>query len=470
MIPISEITKLVLEISPSIAAPESFGTVLFLTPDSAGGVLGVRRTKEYALLTDLVEDFGAESETAAAASFWYAQGAEKFQVGFIDTDSRESTLIGGEVVLSQLQALTNAGFTIKVGDATNFVTGLNFESSSDLQEVADVLNTKLNPLGVDASVEGAVFTLTRDTPGSGIIEPLFDSIEDAVALLGLGEGTSIVTEGNLPETLREAVASATDEDDSYIMLAFHRDYRDTVEVVDLAMFAEANDKILLNVTNRATAYNPLDETNISVQLMEKSLKNTLTTFSSYPNEYPDLAAGARAAIVNFDGVGTTITLAHKVLAGVSVEKIKNSEWQTLKSRNVNAVIDLRGNFRYEYGVMASGNYFDTIHGSLWLKSRIQNDVSARLMLLDKIAYTDEDIGILVQTMTAGLEQAITNGLGAPGYDDAGNFFPLGYEVTAQPVNTVAIADKKNRIYKGLGFKLIGAGALHQIEIYGKFVE
>ena len=204
--------------------------------------------------------------------------------------------------------------------------------------------------------------------------------------------------------------------------------------------------------------------------MEKSLKNTLTTYSYFPNEYPELAAGARAAIVNFDGIGTTITLAHKVLAGVTVEKMKNSEWKTLKERNMNAVINLRGNFRYEYGVMASGNYFDTVHGSLWLKSRIQSDVSARLMLLDKIAYTDEDIGILIQTMTTGLEQAITIGLGAPGYDDAGVYFPLGYEVTAQPVNTVAIADKKNRIYKGLGFKLIGAGALHQVEIYGKFVE
>ena len=39
MIPISEITKVVLEISPSIAAPESFGTVLFLTTED-GGVLG----------------------------------------------------------------------------------------------------------------------------------------------------------------------------------------------------------------------------------------------------------------------------------------------------------------------------------------------------------------------------------------------------------------------------------------------
>ena len=254
------------------------------------------------------------------------------------------------------------------------------------------------------------------------------------------------------------------------MLAFHKDFRDTDEVVDLAMFAEASDKILLNTTNRTSAFNPLSISNIGLSLMEKSLKNTLTTYSSFPNEYPELAAGARAAIVNFDGIGTTITLAHKVLAGVTVEKLKNSEWKTLKERNMNAVINLRGNFRYEYGVMASGNYFDTVHGSLWLKSRIQSDVSARLMLLDKIAYTDEDIGILIQTMTTGLEQAITNGLGAPGYDDAGNYFPLGYEVTAQPVSTVAIADKKNRIYKGLGFKLIGAGALHQVEIYGKFVE
>lgn len=469
MIPISEITKVVLEISPSIAAPESFGTVLFLTAED-GGVLGARRSKEYVTLTDVEEDFGAESEAAIAAGFWYAQGAEKFQVGLIKTESRASTLKGGAVDLEELQTITEGGFTVQAGGSDFFVTGLDFTLASDISEVVAVLNGKLTAFGITASDSSGSITLTRDTFGEETIEPLVDSIGGAVEALGLGEGVAIVTAGESPETLRQAVSAVTDEDDSYLMLAFHKDFRDTDQVVDLAMFAEASDKILLNTTNRTSAFNPLSTSNIGLSLMEKSLKNTLTTYSSFPDEYPELAAGARAAIVNFDGIGTTITLAHKVLAGVTVEKLKNSEWKTLKERNINAVINLRGNFRYEYGVMASGNYFDTVHGSLWLKSRIQSDVSARLMLLDKIAYTDEDIGILVQTMATGLEQAITNGLGAPGYDDAGVFFPLGYEITAQPVNTVAIADKKNRIYKGLGFKLIGAGALHQVEIYGKFVE
>ena len=469
MIPISEITKVVLEISPSIAAPESFGTVLFLTAED-GGVLGARRSKEYVTLTDVEEDFGAESEAAIAAGFWYAQGAEKFQVGLIKTESRASTLKGGAVDLEELQTITEGGFTVQAGGNDFFVTGLDFTLASDISEVVAVLNGKLTAFGITASDSSGSITLTRDTFGEETIEPLVDSIGGAVEALGLGEGVAIVTAGESPETLRQAVSAVTDEDDSYLMLAFHKDFRDTDQVVDLAMFAEASDKILLNTTNRTSAFNPLSTSNIGLSLMEKSLKNTLTTYSSFPDEYPELAAGARAAIVNFDGIGTTITLAHKVLAGVTVEKLKNSEWKTLKERNINAVINLRGNFRYEYGVMASGNYFDTVHGSLWLKSRIQSDVSARLMLLDKIAYTDEDIGILVQTMATGLEQAITNGLGAPGYDDAGVFFPLGYEITAQPVNTVAIADKKNRIYKGLGFKLIGAGALHQVEIYGKFVE
>ncbi len=469
MIPISEITKVVLEISPSIAAPESFGTVLFLTTED-GGVLGARRSKEYVTLNDVAEDFGAESEAAIAAGFWYAQGAEKFQVGLIKTESRASTLKGGIVNLEELQTITEGGFTVQAGGNDFFVTGLDFTLASDISEVAAVLNGKLNAFGITATDSIGSITLTRDTFGEETIEPLVDSIGGAVEALGLGEDVAVVTAGESPETLRQAVSAVTDEDDSYLMLAFHKDFRDTDEVVDLAMFAEASDKILLNTTNRTSAFNPLSISNIGLSLMEKSLKNTLTTYSSFPNEYPELAAGARAAIVNFDGIGTTITLAHKVLAGVTVEKLKNSEWKTLKERNMNAVINLRGNFRYEYGVMASGNYFDTVHGSLWLKSRIQSDVSARLMLLDKIAYTDEDIGILIQTMTTGLEQAITNGLGAPGYDDEGNYFPLGYEVTAQPVNTVAIADKKNRIYKGLGFKLIGAGALHQVEIYGKFVE
>lgn len=467
MIPISEITKVVLEISPSIAAPESFGTVLFLTHETSTA-FGARRSKEYVTLSDIETDFGASSEVARAAGFWYAAGAEKFQVGLIKTAAAATTLTGTPITLGTAQAVTAGGFTITINGVDNFVTGLDFSLDSDVDEIAATLNSKLMSYGIIVTNQEGRLVLTYQSIGAVEINPLEDSLDNAVEALGLQNASIVI--GTSPDTLREAASAVTNEDDSYLMLAVHKDYRDTAGIEDLAMFAEASDKILLNVTNLASAFNPLVETNIGLKLQAKSLKNTLTTYSSFPNEYPEVAAGARAAIVNFDGIGTTITLAHKVLAGVSVEGLRNSEWKTLKERNINAVINLRGNFRYEYGVMASGNYFDTIHGSLWLKSRIQSDVSARLMLLDKVAYTDEDIGILVQTMTTGLEQAITNGLGAPGYDDAGVFFPLGYEITAQPVSTVAIADKKNRIYKGLGFKLIGAGALHQVEIYGKFVE
>lgn len=470
MIPISEITKVTLEISPSITAPESFGTVLFLTSEDENSVFTTRRSYEYVTLNDVIEDHGAESEAAKAASFWYQAGAEKFQVGFIKSETVAASLTGSIVSTEDFAEVVDGGFTLTVDGQAFFVTGLDFSLDADVEAVVDTLNAKITQYGVSASAELDVITLSKLTAGTGSIEPLSDDIGGAVAALKLGEGFTTTVEGVSPETLVQAITEVTDEDDSYLMIAFHKDYRDTVEVDDLAAYAGASDKILLNVTNKTNAYNPLSEANVGVRLEQKSFTNVLTVYSSFPNEYPEVAAGARAAIVNFDSVGSTITLAHKVLPGVTVEKLKNSQWKVLKERNINAVINLRGNYRFEYGVMASGNYFDSIHGGLWLKSRIQSDVSARLMLLDKVAYTDEDIAILVQTMTTGLEQAITNGLGAPGFDDAGNYYPLGYEIYAQPVETVAIADKKNRIYRGLSFILIGAGALHQLEINGKFVE
>jgi len=69
-----------------------------------------------------------------------------------------------------------------------------------------------------------------------------------------------------------------------------------------------------------------------------------------------------------------------------------------------------------------------------------------------------------------LRQGVTNGLIAPGYTTDGTYLELGYRIDYIPVSDVSDADKGNRIYRGVTFIAVGAGAIHKITITGSFSE
>ena len=250
----------------------------------------------------------------------------------------------------------------------------------------------------------------------------------------------------------------------------HKKWRDTPQVVQTADYAEANKLVFFNTTNNLLTLNSTVTDDIASQLKAKTLMRTLTHFSSHVEEYPSSAVAGRAFIVNFEGVNTTITLFLKRLPTITVEPLTPNQNEILKSKNVNALVDIGGNNVYSDSRMADGTWFDIVHGTDWLTARIEYDVFARLYTAKKIPYTDSGISMIMQAAEQGLRQAVTNGLVAPGNDQEGNYLPLGYVMNYIPVSQVAPSDKQARIYRGLSFKAVGAGALHGVEIDGTFSE
>ena len=121
--------------------------------------------------------------------------------------------------------------------------------------------------------------------------------------------------------------------------------------------------------------------------------------------------------------------------------------------------------------MADGTWFDTIHGVDWLSNAMQTNVFNLLyQTTTKIPYTDAGVGMVVQKMEQSLRQAVRNGLIAPGTTSEGVYLPLGYQITTVPVSEVDAADKGARMYKGITFVCVGAGALQGVTITGSFSE
>jgi hypothetical protein len=106
-----------------------------------------------------------------------------------------------------------------------------------------------------------------------------------------------------------------------------------------------------------------------------------------------------------------------------------------------------------------------------LQNRIETDVFNLMYRSNtKVPYTDTGVSMIIQKVEQGLRQGVTNGLIAPGYTTDGEYLELGYRIDYIAVGDVSSADKGNRIYKGISFIAVGAGAIHKVTITGSFSE
>lgn len=123
--------------------------------------------------------------------------------------------------------------------------------------------------------------------------------------------------------------------------------------------------------------------------------------------------------------------------------------------------------------MSGGWYFDERHGLDWLQNDVQTAVWNLLYTsTSKIPQTDAGIARIVTTIESRLEQAVTNGLFAPGVWNGDSFGALqsgdtltkGYYVYAPAVATQSQADREARNSTVIQVAIKLAGAVHATDI------
>lgn len=141
----------------------------------------------------------------------------------------------------------------------------------------------------------------------------------------------------------------------------------------------------------------------------------------------------------------------------------------MTSKRVNAFVKIGASDLYSESTMHNGSFFDELHGLDWLSNAIQTNVFGYMLTrTTKVPYTDKGVSALAQQMTKALDEAVNNGLLAPGTTIDGEFLPNGYKVITSPVSLVNQSDKEARAYNQLSFVAIGAGAIHSVQINGTF--
>lgn len=493
-IEITEFANVSISVSPTGVSGGNFGILGFLTTDddlavTGKGISPAERFRSYTSLESVGGDWQATSEVYKAATAFYGQTPTPtdfvVQMNY-QTNQKASLVGGGSDTAAELQAATwnGTGVLTMTIDATD-ITITNLDVSGAATATYDAIAAEIQDavqVAVDTATvvhNGYQFVVTGVTAGAaGIVTFAADS--DAARALGLQQNQAKLSLGIDAETALEALAAADSLGIEAVGLVTHKKFRDDSAGVldsgnsteDIAVYSEAAKRIFCNTTNDLTTLISGSTSNSAYKLKNRTLRFSLTTFSKDTSAYPSASVFGRAASVNFSAIGSTITVNLKQMPGIAAENLTPSEFAALRGYYASAVVQIGKTANaYTDSRMASGSWLDTTHGILWLENRIEVDMFNLLYVNNtKIPFTQQGINTVEAQLQRSLRAAVRNGLCAPGYLPDGTYLPEGFETAKVDLANVPVSDKGNRLYAGLAFKMVGAGALHEVTVSGEFSE
>lgn len=214
-------------------------------------------------------------------------------------------------------------------------------------------------------------------------------------------------------------------------------------------------------------------TDVASTLKAAGYSRTFVQYST-KSKYAALSAFGRAFTVNFTGNNTTITLKFKTEPGVTYETLTSAQAAAVDAKNANVYVYYANDTAIlQQGVMSNGDFFDERHGLDWLQNYVQTNLFNLLYTsTSKIPQTEAGITRLLTNVEMSLDQAVSNGLVAPGVWNggdigqitAGDTLTKGYYVYAQPLSSQAQSDREKRRAPLIQTAIKLAGAVHYADV------
>ncbi|MGY2438559.1 DUF3383 domain-containing protein [Pseudomonas sp. SDO52101_S400] len=482
---ISDVVNVQIVMSPKAAAVRDFGALLVL---GSSPIIDVSEgLRQYSSTDGVVSDFGTSAPEYLASNLFFSQSPQPAIV-YIGRWAKTATsaILKGAVLSSSQQALANftavtaGGMKITIDGTLKTLSAIDLSAVTNLNGVATAITTKLASAGtcvwnatqsrfeVTSATTGATSTITyAEAPASGT---------DVSVLLGLQTGqASAPVNGVAAESLVNAVARLSGMSNDWYGLLVADSALAEGDVLATAAFIEGSgqSRIFGYTTQNSLALDPTSTTDIASKLKAANYKRTFTQFSS-ATPYAAASMFGRAFTVNFQGNNTTITLKFKQEPGITAESLTESQAAALKAKNCNVFVNYNNDTAIiQEGVMCNGYFFDEVHGLDWLQNDIQTAVYNLLYTgQTKTPQTNSGINRIVTTIDGRCDQAVNNGLCAPGQWNgpdvgavtSGQYLTKGYYVYANSVDTQAQADREARKAPVIQAAIKLAGAVHFADI------
>lgn len=477
---VSDVVNVQIVMSPKAAATRDFGALLIL---GASNVIDTNeRIRKYSTLDAVASDFGTVAPEYLAANLFFSQSPQPaaLYVGRWAKTASAGRLNGGvlsvaDQAMSNFTSITTGSMKITVDGTLKTLSTLNFSAAANLNAVASVITTALAGATCVWNANFSRFEITSATTGitsTVSYASVSGSGVDVSELLGLQTGqASVPVNGVALETLLACVTYMANFSTQWYGLQLADTSPTDADILGVAAFIEgASPSRIFGATTQSSL--ALDGTSTADLAYKLKTANYKRTFSQYSSSSPYATASifGRAFTVNFLGNNTTITLKFKQEPGVTAESLNPTQAAALKAKNCNVFVNYNNDTAIiQEGVMANGYFFDEVHGLDWLQNDIQTAVYDLLYTgPTKTPQTNPGINRIVTTIDDRCEQAVNNGLSAPGQWNgpdvgaiiSGQYLTKGYYVFANPIDTQAQADREARKAPVIQVALKLAGAVH----------
>jgi hypothetical protein len=486
--PVSRVVNVAVQLTPAAAQSQTLSSLLYL--GNSPVVDPVERFRTYATLAAVAADFGTSADEYKAALRWFGQTPQPTQllVGrWVNAPSkgglRGATLSAGAQAIATWNAVTTGAFKLqKDGAVAVTVSALNFAGAANLNAVAALIQAGAGmPVGVTVTWNPAYGRFEFEsgtagpTGGVSFLTAPAAGVDVSAMLGGLAGGGGYVYAGQALETVAAALALF---DDNYGQRFYGVSLPPLTVAADTlaaAAYVEAAGPkhVLFNTTQDAGTLSGASTTDVAYQLKQLACRRTLTQYSSSA-AHAAISAAARLLTVNYEDVGTAITLKFKQEPGIVAEALSVTQALAAEAKNANLFVSYEnGTAILEQGVMASGDFADTVTGADWLATTIQRDVwNLFYSSTTKIPQSDDGANLVQTAVEARCAQAVNNGLAAPGVWNAGGFgilaqgdyLPKGYYVYIAPMRGQSQADRAARRCPPIQVAIKLAGAIHSVDL------
>lgn len=480
---VGRLIRATVNLAPIAAQRRGFGTLLTAGDSDVISMGEVFRT--YSTLEAVAADFGTTAPEYLSAQAYFGQTPKPrtMMIGRWALDDTEATLNGGilnaaEKLMSAWTPIITGSFTISIdGAAAISVTGLNFSLQTNLNGVAAIIDTAL--VGASCIWDGNRFVFNSNSSGASSSLSYLDTALTGTDISSQLKGTDVTASAPVPgfdaEEPIDAVVRFANQSGTWFGLNFAASIMPTdVQNIAIAGLIEGLDlERVFGVTITATTV--LDGTitnDLASELKALKYNRTFTQYSA--NKYAVASFMGRAFSVNFSANRSTITMMYKQEPSVIAEYLTESQALVLKSKNCNVFVNyVNDTAIIQYGTMASGAYFDEIHGLSWFKDALQNaEYNLLYQSKTKIPQTDAGQNQIIAVASAACDEAVNNGLVAPGQWNAdgfgqlsrGDFLKTGYYIFTSPMALQDQSVRETRTAPPLQIALKLAGAIQELDI------
>lgn len=478
---VSRLVRVTINLSPTAAAARSFG-VLMVAGDSSV-INGLERYRTYISLESVALDFGTSAPEYFAAALYFGQVPQPrtLMIGRWLRVATAGLNIGGiltstEQLIATWTAITNGGLIIAVDGVTKTLTGLDFSAQTTLNGVASVINLSLT--GAVVTWNGTNFVVTSATTGiSSIVGYSTGGAGTNLGpLLKLTSSTSqSLVPGYAAETPVACAAVLANLTSAWYGLMFQASTQPTddqnIAVCDFIEALTVTRVFGVTITTTPVLSSAVTS-DLASRMVAGGYKQSCCQYSQ--NLYAIASLFGRAFSVDFLGNKTTITLMYKQEPSVTGEILTENQALALQAKRCNVFVSYDNNtLIIQYGTMSGPAWFDEIHGLDWLQNAIQTACYNVLYLSKtKIPQTDAGANLLVNAIAGACDQAVANGLVAPGTWNAdgfgqlatGDYLKSGYYIYATPIALQTQSDRDARKAPPIQVAIKLGGAIQTLDV------